>query len=279
MSIKTFKPTSPSRRQMSTLGFDEITCSTPEKSLLAKMTSKGGRDSQGHISVRHQGGGHKRRYRVIDFRRNKDGIMARVASIEYDPNRTANIALLHYVDGDKCYIVAPQGLKVDDKISNGETADIRVGNALPLRAIPVGTTVHCVELRPKGGAKMAKSAGTSVQILAKEGKYVHLRLPSGEVRLVLNECRATIGVVGNSDHSNVNIGKAGRTRWKGVRPTVRGVVMNPIDHPMGGGEGRSSGGRHPCTPWGKPTRGYKTRKHKKASSQYIVTRRKANKGR
>jgi large subunit ribosomal protein L2 len=274
MSIKTYRPTTPSRRGMSTLGFDEITSTSPEKPLLRKIFKHAGRNSQGRITCRHKGGGHKRRYREIDFRRNKDGIAGRVASIQYDPNRTANIALLFYADGEKRYIIAPEGLQVNDMLQSGPAADVKLGNCLPLKGIPLGTTVHCIELRAKGGAKMAKSAGSSAQVLAKEGDYVHLRLPSSEVRRVHCECRATIGVVGNLDHSNIRIGKAGRTRWLGIRPTVRGVVMNPVDHPMGGGEGRSSGGRHPCTPWGKPTKGHKTRRAKKASSKFIVTRRK-----
>ncbi|HNY26225.1 MAG TPA: 50S ribosomal protein L2 [Candidatus Sumerlaeota bacterium] len=274
MAVKTYNPTTPSRRTMSTLSFAEITASTPEKSLVVKMTKKAGRNSQGRVTCRHKGGGHKQSYRLMDFLRDKDGIPARVASIEYDPNRTANIALLFYKDGEKRYIVAPDGLKVNDLIESGPQADVKIGNSLPLRNIPVGTTVHCVELRPKGGARIAKSAGTAVQVIARDGNYVHLRMPSTEVRKVHCDCRATIGTVGNGDHSNVCIGKAGRTRWLGVRPTVRGVVMNPVDHPMGGGEGRSSGGRHPCTPWGKPTKGYKTRRPKKDTDRLIVTRRK-----
>ncbi|MBN1868251.1 50S ribosomal protein L2 [Candidatus Sumerlaeota bacterium] len=273
MAIKTYKPTTPSRRTMTTLGFEEISRTTPEKSLLEKKTRGSGRNSQGRITCRHQGGGHKRRYRLIDFKRDKDGIAARVASIEYDPNRTANIALLHYADGEKRYIVAPIGLKVGDTVESGPQADVKVGNAMALRMVPLGTMVHCVELRPRGGAKIAKSAGVGAQVIAKDEKYAHLRMPSSEVRRVSCECRATIGVVGNSDHANISIGKAGRSRWLGIRPTVRGVVMNPVDHPMGGGEGRSSGGRHPCTPWGKPTKGLKTRKSK-PSDRFIVTRRK-----
>ena len=273
MAIKSYKPTTPSRRSMTTLGFEEITRSTPEPSLIAKKKSTGGRNSYGRITCRHKGGGHKQRYRIIDFRRDKDGIPATVATIEYDPNRTANIALLHYADGEKRYIISPEGLKVGDKLESGPTADVRVGNTLPLRNIPLGTQVHCIELRPKGGACIAKSAGNGAQVLAKDSEYIHLRLPSGEVRKVHAECRATIGIVGNKDHFNVTIGKAGRSRWLGIRPTVRGVVMNPVDHPMGGGEGRTSGGRHPCTPWGKPTKGYNTRKKSKQSTQYIVSRR------
>ena len=274
MSIKTYKPTTPSRRVMTTLGFDEITRGTPEKSLLEKKKSTGGRNAHGHITCRHKGGGHKQRYRIIDFRRDKDGIPAKVASIEYDPNRTANIALLYYADGEKRYIIAPQGLKVGDQVVSGVEADVKAGNSMPLKSVPLGTTVHCIELRAGQGAKIAKSAGMSAQVLAKDGEYVQLRLPSSEVRKVHQACRATIGVVGNSDHANISIGKAGRSRWLGVRPTVRGVVMNPVDHPMGGGEGRSSGGRHPCSPWGQKSKGLKTRTGKKASSRLIVTRRK-----
>jgi large subunit ribosomal protein L2 len=274
MSIKTYKPTTPSRRVMTTLGFDEITRGTPEKSLLEKKKSTGGRNAHGHITCRHKGGGHKQRYRIIDFRRDKDGIPAKVASIEYDPNRTANIALLYYADGEKRYIIAPQGLKVGDQVVSGVEADVKAGNSMPLKSVPLGTTVHCIELRAGQGAKIAKSAGMSAQVLAKDGEYVQLRLPSSEVRKVHQACRATIGVVGNSDHANISIGKAGRSRWLGIRPTVRGVVMNPVDHPMGGGEGRSSGGRHPCSPWGQKSKGLKTRTGKQASSRLIVTRRK-----
>ncbi len=273
MPVKTYKPTTPSRREMSTLDFQDITKRKPEKSLLSKQAKKAGRNAQGRITCRHKGGGHKRRYRVVDFRRNKDGVPAKVAAIEYDPNRTANIALLHYTDGEKRYILAPAGLSVGDTVMSGEEADVQVGNCMRLMNIPLGTMVHNVELRPRGGARMVKSAGASAQVLAKDGQYVHLRLPSSEVRRVHCECRAVIGVVGNADYLNVNIGKAGRSRWLGKRPTVRGVVMNPIDHPMGGGEGRSSGGRHPCTPWGKPTKGLQTRRQKKPSTAYIVTRR------
>ncbi|MFP4379817.1 MAG: 50S ribosomal protein L2 [Candidatus Sumerlaeia bacterium] len=274
MSIKTYKPTTPSRRTATSLGFEELTRRKPEKSLLAKNSDTGGRNNTGRITCRHKGPGHKRRYRVIDFRRNKDGVPGKIAHIEYDPNRTANIALVHYADGEKRYIIAAEGLKVGDKIENGPEADVQLGNALPLARIPLGTTVHCIELRPKEGARVAKSAGSSAQILAKDGDYVHLRMPSSEVRRVHQDCRATIGVVGNSEHANVNLGKAGRKRWMGVRPTVRGVAMNPVDHPMGGGEGRTSGGRNPCTPWGKPTKGLITRRQKKASTRLIVTRRK-----
>ena len=274
MSIKTYKPTSPSRRTMTTLGFEELTRSTPEKGLLAKKTSKGGRNNNGRITCRHKGVGHKRRYRVVDFRRDKDGIPGKVAHIEYDPNRSANVALIHYADGEKRYIIAPEGLRPGAQVESGERVDVQIGNTMRLKNIPLGTLVHCIEMRPKGGACAAKSAGSSAQILAKDGDYVHLRMPSSEVRRVHFNCRATIGVVGNSDHASVSLGKAGRRRWLGVRATVRGVAMNPVDHPMGGGEGRTSGGRNPCTPWGKPTKGYKTRKKKKASTKLIVTRRK-----
>lgn len=277
MSIKSYKPTTPGRRTMTTLGFEILTSRTPEKSLLSKMTKKSGHNANGRITCRHKGGGHKRRYRQIDFRRDKDGVPARVASVEYDPNRTANIALLHYADGEKRYILAPQGLSVGDTVLSGPEADVHNGNSMTLAQVPLGTMVHCVEMRPKGGAKMVKSAGASAQVVAKDGDYVQLRLPSGEVRRMHRECRATVGVIGNSDHANVSLGKAGRSRWLGRRPTVRGVVMNPVDHPMGGGEGRTSGGRHPTTPWGKPTKGLKTRRTKKASTQFIVTRRKSRK--
>jgi len=275
MGVKKLKPTSPGRRFQTVSDFDTITKSTPEKSLLAPKTRSAGRNSYGRITSRHRGGGHKRRYRIVDFRRTKDGVPAKVAAIEYDPNRNARIALLHYVDGEKRYILAPVGIKVDDMLESGSKAEIRVGNALPLRNIPVGTVVHAVELRPGGGAKMARSAGTSVQLMAKENKIALLRLPSGEMRQVNLDCRATVGQVGNADADLVKIGKAGRNRWKGKRPQSRGVAMNPVDHPLGGGEGRSSGGRHPVSPWGKPER--KTRKKNKASNKYIV-RRRAKKG-
>ena len=275
MPVKNFKPNTPGTRGMSTLVNDEITKSTPEKSLLVKNSKTGGRNNQGKITVRHIGGGVRRKYRVIDFKRNKDGIEGRVASIEYDPNRSANIALVNYVDGEKRYIIAPLNLKVGDKIESGENADIKVGNALPLGNIPVGTLVHNVELNPGAGAKMARSAGSSVQILGKEGKYVILRLKSGETRKVLATCRATVGEVGNTDYELVHLGKAGRKRHMGIRPTVRGSVMNPNDHPHGGGEGRAPVGRSgPMTPWGKPALGLKTRKTKKASEKLIMTRRK-----
>jgi large subunit ribosomal protein L2 len=271
------KPVTPSSRGASVADFAEITRTTPEKSLVRPLHSKGGRNASGRVTVRHQGGGHKRAYRLIDFLRNdKDGITAKVAHIEYDPNRTSRIALLHYADGEKRYIIAPNKLQQGDVIENGPKADIKPGNNLPLRNIPVGTVVHAIELRPGGGAKIARSAGASVQLVAKEGSLAQLRMPSGEIRNVDVRCRATIGEVGNAEQSNINLGKAGRNRWKGIRPTVRGVVMNPVDHPHGGGEGRTSGGRHPVSPWGKPEK--RTRK-KKASDQLIVRRRKSNKNR
>lgn len=276
MGIKSFKPTSPGIRQMTMHTFDEITKVAPEKSLLERLTKKAGRNVHGRVTVRHQGGGHKRMYRVIDFKRNEfDGLAAKVTAIEYDPNRTARIALVQYPNGVKRYIIAPVGLKVGDSIVSGTTADIKTGNTLPLANIPVGTMIHNVELRPGKGAQMVRSAGASAQIMAKEGGFALLRLPSGEQRKVHLACRATIGQVGNLEHENIVIGKAGRTRHLGIRPTVRGSVMNPVDHPHGGGEGRSPIGRPgPVTPWGKPTLGYKTRKTKKKSDQYIVSRRK-----
>ena len=275
MPIKKYKPITNGTRGMSTLVNSEITKSTPEKSLLVKKSKTGGRNNQGKITVRHIGGGARQKYRVIDFKRNKDGVQGKVASIEYDPNRSANIALINYFDGEKRYIIAPLGIKVGDIIESGENADIKVGNALPLSAIPVGTTVHCVELNPGKGASIARSAGSSAQILGREGKYVMLRLKSGEVRKVLGTCKATVGEVGNTDYELVSLGKAGRKRHMGVRPTVRGSVMNPNDHPHGGGEGRAPIGRaQPMTPWGKPALGLKTRKTKKASDKLIVTRRK-----
>ena len=275
MGIRKYKPTTNGRRGMSTLINDEITKSTPEKSLLVKKSKTGGRNNQGKITVRHIGGGVRRKYRVIDFKRTKDGIDGKVASIEYDPNRSANIALINYADGEKRYIIAPLNLKVGDKVESGANADIKVGNALPLENIPVGTMVHNVELNPGAGAKLARSAGSSVQILGREGKYVIVRLKSGETRKILANCRATIGEVGNTDYELVNLGKAGRKRHMGIRPTVRGSVMNPNDHPHGGGEGRAPVGRaQPMTPWGKPALGLKTRKTKKASEKLIMTRRK-----
>ena len=273
MSIKTYSPTSPSRRNMTTLAFDEITKSTPEKSLTVKLTKTGGRNNQGVITTRHIGGGHKRRYRIVDFKRNKDGIVATVKAIEYDPNRNANILLVVYADGEKRYILAPQGLKVGDKVVSGENVDIKVGNALPLANIPEGTFIHNVELSPNRGGQMCRAAGTSAQVLGAEGKHVILRLASGEVRKVLKTCRATIGVVGNEDFILVNKGKAGKTRWMGVRPTVRGSVMNPNDHPHGGGEGKSPVGRDaPRTPWGKRALGVKTRRNKQPSTKLIIRR-------
>ena len=275
MPIKNYKPNTPGTRGMSTLVNSEITKSTPEKSLLVKKSKTGGRNNQGKITVRHIGGGASRKYRVIDFKRNKDGIVGKVASIEYDPNRSANIALINYADGEKRYIIAPLNLKVGDKIESGVNADIKIGNALPLENIPVGTMVHNVEMNPGAGARIARSAGSSVQILGKEGKYVIVRLKSGETRKLLGTCRATVGEVGNTDYELVNLGKAGRKRHMGIRPTVRGSVMNPNDHPHGGGEGRAPIGRaQPMTPWGKPALGLKTRKTKKASEKLIMTRRK-----
>ncbi|MBO8169391.1 MAG: 50S ribosomal protein L2 [Thermoanaerobacteraceae bacterium] len=274
MAIKKFKPTSPGRRQMTVSTFEEITKKEPEKSLVTPLKKTGGRNAQGRMTVRHRGGGHKRLYRIIDFKRDKEGIPARVQAIEYDPNRSANIALLAYADGEKRYIIAPNGLKVNDVVEAGPDADIKVGNALPLRNIPVGTVIHNIELQPGKGGQLCRSAGTSAQLMAKEGKYGHVRLPSGEVRLIHLDCKATIGQVGNIDHENIKIGKAGRNRWRGIRPTVRGVVMNPADHPHGGGEGRSPVGRNPVTPWGKPALGAKTRKKNKPSDRLIVKRRK-----
>jgi len=272
MGIRKYKPTTPSRRGSSVSDFVEITRSEPEKSLVRPLHSKGGRNNHGRITTRHQGGGHKRAYRVIDFRRaDKDGIPAKVAHIEYDPNRTARIALLHYADGEKRYIICPQGLKQGDRIENGAGSDIKPGNCMPLRNIPTGTVVHAIELKPGGGAKLARSAGSGAQLLAKEGVYATLRMPSGEMRLVDARCRATVGEVGNAEQSNINWGKAGRMRWKGKRPTVRGVAMNPIDHPHGGGEGKTSGGRHPVSPWGQKEG--RTRKANKASDKMIVRRR------
>ena len=274
MAIKTFKPTTNARRGMTTLDYSELSKVAPEKSLVVTLKKNGGRNNQGKITVRHQGGGAKRKYRIIDFKRVKDGVIGTISTIEYDPNRSSNIALVTYADGEKAYIIAPKGLKIGDKIESGEKADIKVGNALPLINIPEGTMVHNVELQPGKGAQLARSAGTSVQILGFEGKYALLRLNSGEVRKVLNTCRATIGEVGNEDHELVNYGKAGRKRHMGIRPTVRGSVMNPNDHPHGGGEGRAPvGHKGPLTPWGKPALGYKTRKGKKQSDGLIVRRR------
>lgn len=274
MAVKKYNPTTPGRRGMSVLTFEEITTSTPEKSLLEPFSRTGGRNNQGKITVRHIGGGAKRKYRVIDFKRNKDGIIGKVATIEYDPNRSANIALINYVDGEKRYILAPKGLEVGMEIVSGEQVDIKTGNALPIMNIPVGTIIHNIELSPGRGGQVARSAGASAQILGREDKYVLLRLQSGEVRKILGTCRATIGIVGNETWELVNIGKAGRTRHMGIRPTVRGSVMNPNDHPHGGGEGKTPIGRkQPMTPWGKKARGVKTRDHKKASNDLIVRRR------
>ncbi|MEA5004468.1 MAG: 50S ribosomal protein L2 [Christensenella sp.] len=276
MAIKKYNPTSPGRRFMSVSAFAEITTTTPEKSLLVSLKKSGGRNVHGKITVRHVGGGAKRKYRIIDFKRNKDGIPAKVATIEYDPNRSANIALLHYLDGEKRYIIAPVGLKVGDKVVSGPEADIKPGNALPLASIPVGTMIHNVEMKPGKGAQLVRSAGNAAQLMAKEGAYAQVRLPSGEVRMIPVVAKATIGQVGNADQENINIGKAGRKRHMGVRPTVRGSVMNPNDHPHGGGEGKAPIGRPgPVTPWGKPTLGYKTRKKKNPTNQFIVKRRNA----
>jgi large subunit ribosomal protein L2 len=275
MAIRKYKPTTPGRRGASVSDFSETTRRRPEKSLTRSLKKRAGRNTYGRITARHQGGGHKRQYRVIDFKRNKDGVPAKVATIEYDPNRTARIALLHYADGDKRYILAPQGLEVGHKIVSGSGADIRPGNSLPLASIPVGTVIHAVELKPGAGAKMARSAGVGVQLLAKEGGFATLRMPSGEIRLVDAKCRATVGVVGNPEHELVSLGKAGRGRWLGKRPSVRGVAMNPVDHPLGGGEGKSSGGRHPVSPWGKKEG--RTRKPK-PSDRLIVRRRGKRRG-
>ena len=272
MGIKAYRPYTETRRYQTTLTFDELTAAQPYKPLLEKRDRISGRNNHGELTIRHRGGGHKRHYRVVDFKRDKMGIPARVASIEYDPNRSAFIALLHYADGEKRYILAPSGLKVGDKVVSGPEADIVTGNALPLKSIPAGTLIHNIELRPGKGGQMVRSAGSSAQLLAKEGEYAQIRLPSGEVRKVLMDCVATIGQVGNLEHENISIGKAGRKRWMGIRPTVRGVAMNPVDHPLGGGEGKTSGGRHPVTPWGQPTRGYKTRNNKR-TERFIVKHR------
>ena len=279
MPIRRYKPTSAGRRFMSVSTFEEVTKSKPEKSLLEPVTKKGGRNNNGRITTRHQGGGHKRRYRKIDFKRVKDGVPAKVASIEYDPNRSARIALLHYADGAKAYILAPVGLRVGATVQAGQGADIKPGNALPLGDIPTGTVVHAVELRPGQGAKLARSAGSGVQLVAKDAPYGVLRLPSGEMRRVLLACRATVGQVGNTDHANESSGKAGRSRWLGKRPSVRGTAMNPVDHPHGGGEGKSKGGRHPVTPWGVPTLGKRTRSKHKESDKLIVRGRRRGKDR
>lgn len=275
MGLKKYKPTSPGRRFQSVSDFAEITKSVPEKSLLEPLHKTGGRNNNGRITTRHQGGGHKRRYRKIDFKRNKDVVPAKVAAIEYDPNRSARIALLHYLDGEKRYILAPKGLEVGAMVTSGIGSDIKPGNALELKDIPTGTVIHAVELQPGKGAALARSAGTSIQLMGKEGGYAILRMPSSEMRRVLITCRATVGEVGNSDHGNISIGKAGRNRWKGIRPTVRGTAMNPVDHPHGGGEGKNkTAGRHPVSPWGVPTKGHRTRKKGKASDRLIIRRRK-----
>lgn len=272
MAIKKIKPTSPGRRFQRYSAFNEITSTTPEKRLLKIIKKTGGRNVNGRITCRHHGGGHKRQYRIIDFKRDKIGIPARVASIEYDPNRSARIALLHYIDGEKRYILAPQNLSVDDRIMSGPDADIKPGNTLPLSNIPLGTHIHNIELRTGKGGQIVRSAGTFAQLMAKEDRYALIKLPSGEVRMIFLKCKATIGELGNVEHENISLGKAGRKRWLGRRPRVQGVAMNPVDHPMGGGEGRSSGGRHPCTPWGIPTKGYRTRRNRK-SDRHIVKRR------
>ena len=273
MAIRKIKPTTPGQRGMTVSAYDEITCTTPERSLLEDLKSSGGRNNHGRITVRHRGGGAKRKYRIIDFKRNKDGVPAKVATIEYDPNRSANIALLHYADGEKRYIIAPLGLNVGDTIVSGENADIKVGNALEIKNIPVGTMIHCIEIKPGKGAQLVRSAGNAAQLMAKEGKYAFVRMPSGELRLVLLECMATVGQVGNEEHENVISGKAGRTRWLGTRPHIRGMIQNPVDHPMGGGEGKSKSHKHPVSPWGTPAKGYRTRK-RKPSDKFIVRRRK-----
>ena len=277
MPVRKLKPRSPGSRSRTIPGFEEITKSTPEKRLLDAIARTGGRNNRGRLTAKRRGGGHRKQYRIIDFKRNKDGVEAKVASVEYDPNRSANIALLVYGDGEKRYILSPDGLGVGDRVTSGDDAEIRTGNSLPIKLIPEGTQVHNIELRCGKGGQMARSAGASAQLMAKEGSYATLKLSSGEVRLVGVNCRATIGVVGNSEHANVSYGKAGRTRWIGRRPRVRAVAMNPVDHPMGGGEGRSSGGRHPCSPWGQPAKGFKTRSPCKSSNKFILNRRKKRK--
>ena len=273
MALRRTKPTSPGRRFQTYDTFEDITRSQPEKSLVRALKKTGGRNAKGRVTCRHRGGGHKRRYRVIDFKRNKMDVPAKVAAMEYDPNRSARIALLHYVDGEKRYIVAPQGLAVGDSVIASKAADIKPGNVLPLRNMPLGTQIHNIELRPGKGSQLVRSAGSYAQLMAKEGQYAQVKLPSGEVRMILIDCQATVGQVGNAEHGNISLGKAGRKRWLGRRPRVRGVAMNPVDHPMGGGEGKSSGGRHPCSPWGQPTKGFRTRKKSKVSNRYIVRRR------
>ena len=277
MSVRKLKPRSPGARFRTISGFEEITKSTPEKSLLDSLARTGGRNNRGRLTAKRRGGGHRKQYRIIDFKRNKDGIEAKVTGVEYDPNRSSNIALLVYRDGEKRYILSPDGLRVGDKVVSGDQAEIRTGNCLPMNLIPEGTLLHSIELRCGKGGQLARSAGASAQLMAKEGSYATLKLSSGEVRLVELNCKATIGVVGNSEHANVSYGKAGRTRWIGRRPRVRAVAMNPVDHPMGGGEGRSSGGRHPCSPWGQPAKGFKTRKPRKSSNKFILSRRKKRK--
>ena len=274
MAIRKFKPNTPGTRFMSVSSFEEVTKATPEKSLTCSLFKSGGRNNKGRITSRHRGGGHKRKYRIVDFKRNKDGIPAKVFSIEYDPNRSARIALLHYADGEKRYIIAPNGLKVGDKISSGSGSEISVGNALPLNDMPLGSFVHNVEIKPGKGGQIGRSAGSSLQLMAKEGNFAQLKMPSGEVRLINITCLATFGMVGNSEHENISLGKAGRTRWLGKRSYVRGVAMNPVDHPMGGGEGKTSGGGHPVSPWGQKAKGLRTRKRKNPSNKYIVKRRK-----
>lgn len=274
MALRKYKPVTPGTRFRSVASFDEITKSSPEKSLTVSLKKSGGRNNLGRITTRFRGGGHKRKYRLIDFKRNKLNINAKVFSIEYDPNRTTRIALLYYIDGEKRYIIAPDGLKVGDNVVSGSGVEIKAGNAMPLKEIPLGSFIHNVELKPGKGGQLGRSAGCSLQLVAREGDFAQLKMPSGEVRLVRTDCYATYGVVSNSEHENISIGKAGRTRWKGFRPHVRGVAMNPVDHPMGGGEGKTSGGGHPVSPWGQKAKGLKTRKHKKESNRYIIKRRK-----
>jgi len=274
MALKKYRPTTPSRRFMTVSGFEEITKTQPEKSLTRVKTQNAGRNSAGRITVRHRGGGHKKKYRVVDFRRDKAGIPARVAAIEYDPNRSANIALLFYVDGEKRYILAPQGLKVGTMVESGPDAEPSIGNTLPLSKVPLGLLIHNIELHPGRGGKLARSAGNAAQLMSREGKYANVKLPSGEIRMINVACMASVGRIGNSEHGSITSGKAGRSRWLGIRPTVRGVAMNPVDHPMGGGEGRTSGGGHPVSPWGKLAKGGKTRARKSSSNKFIVKRRK-----
>lgn len=274
MGIKKLKPVTPGTRFRTNFTFEEITKETPEKTLVVSLKKSGGRNNLGRVTARHRGGGHKRKYRIIDFKRDKHGIPAKVFSIEYDPNRTCRIALLHYADGEKRYIIAPDGLKVGDSVMSGSGSEIKVGNALPLKEMPLGSFVHNVELKPGKGGQLGRSAGTSLQLMAREGEYAQLKMPSGEVRMVRSECYATYGVVGNAEYENISIGKAGRSRWLGIRPHTRGVAMNPVDHPMGGGEGKTSGGGHPVSPWGQKAKGLKTRKRKKQSNKFIIKRRK-----